>query len=355
MTQSTGYEMIDQWDIMRRIADAAPAWSARYQQQQECTHRLWQRLASDRSLRDRVQKSLRLQNLPVWMGDLMDTVPIAACDEDYQVIGVDGSQIYPNHHEGSSWYVTTVGICHIAYAEKSFMRCETRAAVGTLEQADEAMVALERTLRECETALTLASEYQDALVMLDGTLYPPLTVAHSYGYGNRSAEIMAEWQRAQPRIISCISRPLSTYTTDLFEVAAAAVGMKEMMSAPDRIAIAYMVPEGHRSPLWQAPAPVGLVDVLHPIWFYLTLHGEVLRVEMPAYAAEHVDRVAARIVDQVAKGFGYPIALAEAHVQATVTERDRQLWYRLIDVALEQHGVTRAWSHKRVRKQTIPL
>jgi len=70
---------------------------------------------------------------------------------------------------------------------------------------------------------------------------------------------------------------------------------------------------------------------------------------------DHVDVIVARIVDQSIKGAGYPICLAEAHLQAVVSEQDRRFWYETIRVELQRQDVTLTCSRKLARKRQIPL
>ena len=83
---------------------------------------------------------------------------------------------------------------------------------------------------------------------------------------------------------------------------------------------------------------------LVPYFFYCDVGFEIARVEIPAWIAHDetlVYTVASIIIDQVIKGYGYPIALAEAHEQAVVKGPDREFFYLM----LSKMSV----DHKRVR------
>ena len=75
-------------------------------------------------------------------------------------------------------------------------------------------------------------------------------------------------------------------------------------------------------------------------FFYIHVGDEIGRVEIPAWIAEDekkVNLVARIILDQCAKGYGYPVALAEAHEQAVVKGPDREFFYHLINkIGIEQ-------------------
>ena len=84
---------------------------------------------------------------------------------------------------------------------------------------------------------------------------------------------------------------------------------------------------GERSPFWQSSADILDLYQDHAVYFcYLHVGAEVARVEVPQWVLEDESlcAMALRIVlTQVQKGYGYPIALAEAHNQAVVRGRDR--------------------------------
>jgi hypothetical protein len=113
-----------------------------------------------------------------------------------------------------------------------------------------------------------------------------------------------------------------------------------------------------------APISAHYPDHLRPHFFYLHVGAEIGRIEIPAWIAsnrELVDSIAAIIIDQCKKGYGYPIAIAEAHEQAVVKGPDREFFYQLLDkVSLDrarqaQHGSKSglAISLKSMRKRSI--
>jgi hypothetical protein len=78
------------------------------------------------------------------------------------------------------------------------------------------------------------------------------------------------------------------------------------------------------------------------VFFYLNAAGaEIGRVELPEWAGEDdgvVSFVHAVIVDQIAKGQGYPVALKEAHEQAIVRTPDRLAFIELLERELVRRG-----------------
>ncbi|MFT6765862.1 MAG: hypothetical protein ACJAZS_000756, partial [Alteromonas naphthalenivorans] len=97
-----------------------------------------------------------------------------------------------------------------------------------------------------------------------------------------------------------------------------------------------------RSLTFENHAPVSETYPSHlkPHFFYYHTGSEIARIEIPAYVTHTVDRVnllAGLVANQVVKGNGYPVAIAEAHEQAVVKGADREFFYQAIGkVSIEQ-------------------
>ncbi|MEN8615169.1 DNA double-strand break repair nuclease NurA [Dehalogenimonas sp. THU2] len=113
---------------------------------------------------------------------------------------------------------------------------------------------------------------------------------------------------------------------------------------------------GERSAVFESTSKVlGQYYGEHRIcFFYLKLEDEIARVELPCWLAEAPGRIAfihSLILEQVKKGNGYPVALAEAHEQAVVTGADRAVFYEVVDVYLAEQGLPTNISAKSFIKQ----
>ncbi|NEQ96043.1 MAG: DNA double-strand break repair nuclease NurA, partial [Cyanothece sp. SIO2G6] len=84
---------------------------------------------------------------------------------------------------------------------------------------------------------------------------------------------------------------------------------------------------GQRGPLWKSNANILDLYGDHHVYFcHFHVGSEVARLEMPAWVAEDaqlLDQALTITLAQVQKGYGYPVALAEAHNQAVVRGGDR--------------------------------
>lgn len=108
----------------------------------------------------------------------------------------------------------------------------------------------------------------------------------------------------------------------------------------------HVLAPGERSALFQARSRAFLRpgEPATPPWyeqhghtvtfFYLRLEDEVARVELPLWAARDpaaVGLLHAVLLDQCAKGPGYPVVLQEAHEQAVISTVDRRSFAALLE------------------------
>ncbi|HEY9883163.1 MAG TPA: DNA double-strand break repair nuclease NurA, partial [Thermosynechococcaceae cyanobacterium] len=119
---------------------------------------------------------------------------------------------------------------------------------------------------------------------------------------------------------------------------------------------AIQLEPGQRSPLWRSSARILDSYAGHTIYFcYVHVGTEVARVEFPAWVAEDaalLDTALSLTLAQVQKGYGYPVALAEAHNQAVVRGGDRSRFFALLEqqmIRAELRNV--GTSYKEARKR----
>jgi hypothetical protein len=114
---------------------------------------------------------------------------------------------------------------------------------------------------------------------------------------------------------------------------------------------------GQRSCWWQSTAKIlDWYDDRHKIYFcYLHVGQEIARIEVPAWVARDdalAGMMLSLIVAQVNKGYGYPVALAEAHNQAVVRSADRSSFFALLEQELIKTGIKNVGtSYKETRKR----
>jgi hypothetical protein len=124
----------------------------------------------------------------------------------------------------------------------------------------------------------------------------------------------------------------------------------------DTVLWAMTLEPGQRSPLWRSSARILNDYGDHWIYFcYLHVGVEIARIEFPAWVAEDatlLDTALSLTLAQVQKGYGYPIALAEAHNQAVVRGGDRARFFALLEQQMIRAGLKNVGiSYKEARKR----
>lgn len=115
---------------------------------------------------------------------------------------------------------------------------------------------------------------------------------------------------------------------------------------------------GQRSPLWQSSQRIlDLYEPAQKIYFcYVHVGTEIARIEVPAWVAQDpplLDRSLGILLAQVRKGYGYPVALAEAHNQAIVRGSDRTRFFALLEQQMLRAGMQNvSTSYKEARKRS---
>jgi NurA domain len=119
---------------------------------------------------------------------------------------------------------------------------------------------------------------------------------------------------------------------------------------------ARLLQPGQRSPLWRSSARIQEFYGDQAIYFcYVHVGSEIARIEMPEWVAREADRCNAAlslVLAQVQKGYGYPVALAEAHNQAVVRGGDRTRFFGLLEQQMIKAGLRNVGtSYKEARKR----
>ncbi len=125
----------------------------------------------------------------------------------------------------------------------------------------------------------------------------------------------------------------------------------------DREIFAERLAPGQRSPVYRtnSSVPRECYGERQQVYFYYLNAGEeIARVEVPQWVAEDADLLSlghSLLVEQCRRGQGYPVAISEAHEQAVVSGRDRQLFKRMVAETLEGQGMAAYTSQKERSKQ----
>jgi hypothetical protein len=318
----------------------------------------------------------------------------------YAALAVDGSHIDVDRHAAAGCYVLNLGWSAIFYGVSRPPELASRADVqpstaSLVERDDEdaskedvirgEVLSLLRSVRELAQLATLAAglppeipqivlldgnlglwnvtqapisrRLRDRLIRDEGGLLPALDALRSMAatrplaFGaNTSAAGTADVIHAL-RVAACpLAEVACTRCPGLMqrERPCDAVGLQtdaelffDVLAPGERSAVfrarsrAFLRPGEPGTPLWYEAAGHAVA------FFYVRLEDEVARVELPLWQAEDPAKVGllhAALLDQCAKGPGYPVVLQEAHEQAVITTVDRQSFAALLEREIEQAG-----------------
>jgi hypothetical protein len=314
--------------------------------------------------------------------------------QPHSVIATDGSQIAPSHHEIAYCYLINVGQVVLHYGQSRFPRLDSLPEVVYRPEelalprqwgmATAEWMGHRRTVAEAQQLATLATATLQELgpspppllAMVDGSLiYWFLDNLPESARELILPPILAAWDQLRQQgipLVGYVSAARSSEGLNFLRLAAcpfptpdcqhhcrgqaegAACG--RFMPLRDANFWASQLTPGQRSPFYRSTAAILERYGDQPIYFcYLHVGTEVARVEMPRWVVADVDqgeRALAMVLAQVQKGYGYPVALAEAHNQAVVRGGDRHRFFALLERELIRAGLKNVGvSAKEARKR----
>ncbi len=319
--------------------------------------------------------------VPYSDGSLEQTI---SCNENFLqphiTVATDGSQISPSAHEVTGSFLINIGLVSIPYFAKdipvnlsseptiynSQEEISPKTANENIQEDD--LISYERTLKEIEELVKLAKSYSKyslpIIAILDGTLiHWHIEKFSSYFIENfikRFSDAMHELKSLRIPVASFLSNSRSNDLINMLRIYKCpyeSVDCKKHCAnldsrnlpcnpCPDyapvldrRLVEKYFsdkkIKSGTRTVLFKSNSKVfnHYPDDLKVSFFYMNTGSEIARVEIPSYVANDkdlLDLTHNAVALQCKVGFGYPVTLSEAHLQAVVNKADRQVFYDLI-------------------------
>jgi len=360
--------MLDRSKIIKALSIHGAGLEQQISSQHERARELWQRVCIDEMFCAAIQEMSVPYLMPSW-SDRLDKTTVMAPQSTYRVVGVDGSQLYPDRHEGMQCFVINVGVVDITYGSATSTVTFDASPYVSFERGDAReyqtpeLVNAVRTEYEfaggCEWMSKNAGVTIPQLFVFDGSLiFWHLESSDDTAKSKflpsyiRHLEMLYEYQHLYA---AYISMPKSREIVNILRTASMlqSCGVAEEFDhLLDTDIMQFLMP-GSRSGMFRNHSPVTkkYPDHSMPYFFYLNTGNEIARVELPAWIAIDANKlsvVEGMIYDQVVKGNGYPIALSEAHEQAVITMGDKEFFYHLLRTMMP-HG-TASRSQKLMRK-----
>jgi hypothetical protein len=368
----------------------------------------WERAAAmGPALRDRV-----LEAKTSWLvAEPLEPLDAYAIDAttDYRVVAADGSQIMPDRHEHLSCFLVNVGVVDICYPDAT-ARLSSRPEIfwapddvyplvgGIRQEADPRVVGARRFAAECDAlrdALPVADQ-TTTIALVDGTLLlwwlepepdrlralPPNDLKtqtfDAYTAFTRSAAdtgALVGGYLSSPRttdvvsmlkVVMCTEDPvdcdrcpyesgtknwhaqLEITGTSLLPVPNKPC--EEANPVSDAALHWSLLDAGRRSARFRSHARIAAAYEAPVDFVYLNVGREIARLEFPAWTTPSgLERLCGAVLDQCAKGMGYPVALSEAHEQAVVRAGDRRAFVDLV----RRQGVSRPSAKLALKRASV--
>jgi hypothetical protein len=303
----------------------------------------------------------------------------------WTVLGVDGSQIMPSHHEVHNCYLLNCGLTRISYGlslpplltsePRLYARPEDLYPLVDRRRVyiDELYVSLERSLFELEllTERALAAKSDslhgsaNILALYDGSLIPWSAEKMSGGYleeyMSRYEGCLNQMKSAGVALVGYVSK---SRAADLVNDLRGALCPYEISHCrdhcghlneedfpcsavwplADRTLYSAVLGLGERSCAMLSGASVvkSMAGENAIAFCYLKTESEVARLEFPRWLFDDgqlFDFAISATLTQVAKGQGYPLALSEAHHLAVIKGPEREKFFELLGQQMMRLGI----------------
>jgi hypothetical protein len=303
--------------------------------------------------------------------------------ERFTVVAADGSQIQPDRHGATLYYVINVGSLVYRHGSGEAPEARSEATLGYTEEdlyergilVSGNLLDIRRDLAELRRLADICEEERSgpAVALVDGSIV--LWVLRDRPAGARSDEVAAYLEqlerirRAGASVGGFISRPSYDDVAGLLHLASLDGDTRAFQEQPnplehlpDRAIFATLAP-GARSALFTSPKEINQRDYArqgHEVHFFyvnLAKEGEppvVARVEVPAWVAgdrHRLNTIHGAVVDQGRITGDYPYALARADELAYVSSQERAALEDMVAKALMRAGMRAAPSPKAYYKR----
>lgn len=349
------------------------------------------------ALNDRIQRAGRVQQLRFdWVGaaptdePLDATFPLPTCPEQFTIIASDGSQILPNRHAITLYYLINVG--SLVYRHGSGEKPETHNPTPQLYYTPEDVldqqgrlispgeVNVKRDLAELRVLADLAGQAvartpaEPVITLIDGQLslrVIDLPFNRQSECQEEYIEMLQKLHQIGAVVAGYIDRPRSTFVLALMHLASLepeTINEENLRQSPfvhltDLDLFNFLGP-GERSAIFVVKGKNYQIydqngQGLH--FFYLNVSSNpadphLARVEIPAWLAADtvaVDVLHAAIVDQARITGGYPYVLTRADELAVISGEEHEALEMMLAVEMRRLGLSPQISLKQFNKNAF--
>jgi hypothetical protein len=314
----------------------------------------------------------------------------------HSVFATDGSQIAPSHHEIAYCYLINVGRIMLHYGQglhpfldslpEVFYKPEDLYVSKQWGIRTEEWMGYKRTVSEAQMLAEMACQWvlppgahQDIpnLAMVDGSLiYWFIDGLPVEAREQILDPILAAWEMLRAtkiplmgylsasrsmEAINFLRLPACPFDSPNCVANCGAIETKmpcqKIEPLRDATLWEHLLEPGQRGALWSSSLHIlDFYPQAQKVYFcYVNVGTEIARIEVPAWVAEDntlFEQSLSLMLGQVHKGYGYPVALAEAHNQAVIRGGDRSRFFAFLEQQMIRAGLHNVGiSYKETRKR----
>lgn len=359
--------MLDRCKLIKEVQSVSDKLFIDFTYEKNIAKQVWEKISQDPTFKYKVKQVKTQWIIPEWQGKLDDVFGVKQSVEKYIALSVDGSQIYPDKHTGTSCHLINIGYVGLRYGlpgKSVFFNSEPRVfadmELGDLGESPTELVNCRRQDFELIAGCDLSKSYsankpQDCplVFLFDGSIIfwhlESKAVEVKQHFLASYLKVMHQFYQDKMLMAGYISLTKSKEIINLIRVALCnfVVENCQEYKIVDRVVDAmiasfYLNPY-ERTTIFKNNSKITQYypEHLKPHFFYMHIGTEIVRIEIPAWIAQDkhkIDLISNIIADQTVKGMGYPVALAEAHEQAVVKGPDREFFYHLINKIGLEHN-----------------
>lgn len=285
---------------------------------------------------------------------------------EYDILGIDGSQIYPSRHDGHPQIgLINIGVCCFEfrsqmsnYWQESYPEVITILNEPSYLFFDTAMFDLLRQVKELERSLFLAEKFTESFILLDAALFfrnlrnKNLDLINSLL--KKYVDLLIQIVKTNATIFSYTSLPASNKIVSLIKflvcdekyyfrkkICKGLCGnilCAKLCLKNDSQFLFLILEEGETTPLFGEKIIDDLsselsAELINYFYFYRTVNEIVMIETFKKNKLTNVHRV---VIDQIEKGWGYPLVLSQCHRVAAINEIEKQEFFRHIGLFTEK-------------------
>ncbi len=317
---------------------------------------------------------------------LDSSIPAPAHPPKLNIIGADGSQIYPDRHGPFLYYLINIGSLHIRHGSASPPEASSRPILffededlhrGTGSLISAELINGRRDIAEIGELADLAEgcpQDEPVLALLDNGLLLWLALQVQDHPRADVEPVLQEYYRHLDRLKASaaalagfVDRPRNTNVLSLLhliQLPIEAINEANLQANPyrglvDRALFAGLLGPGERSARFTYASRLNEESAArgHQIQFFYLNPGagnQIARIEVPSWVSERpllLDWVHAAILEQCRTTGGFPYVLVRAHELAVVTHAERQTLEGMLSKVLLDQGLEPRYSQKERTKQ----